>query len=340
MGIPARGDGGEQRRYFRETPDVSVTPVDFLCSTKESDLFLAWNVTKIQGWWKSRACAREFAAMKEAARLLQAAWRKHRNARRIRRKRGRSRNSLHAAAWRIQRCWHSYANRKVFRYYKDLITNTEKLHPSLLLRRINPSEAALADSATGLHIRFRLGGITFPPLLLYKLYTHRPVVDMGSFSPRKYSVSLRRPLTRGRDPRRCFQQPVKQTTEEYVRCENNGWRLVCDTAWMHNADELIHDKMKIFYPSVTARREHKAQESRKKKRAWLNKLYKEGRLAEIAGTAPSGNSGSVEDDNRAIELFLWSLGLNFDSYEAHWSNLATSCVIPSYEFHDGQPCCI
>ncbi|EFJ08458.1 hypothetical protein SELMODRAFT_428997 [Selaginella moellendorffii] len=231
-------------------------------------------------------------------------------------------------------------NRKVFRYYKDLITNTEKLHPSLLLRRINPSEAALADSATGLHIRFRLGGITFPPLLLYKLYTHRPVVDMGSFSPRKYSVSLRRPLTRGRDPRRCFQQPVKQTTEEYVRCENNGWRLVCDTAWMHNADELIHDKMKIFYPSVTARREHKAQESRKKKRAWLNKLYKEGRLAEIAGTAPSGNSGSVEDDNRAIELFLWSLGLNFDSYEAHWSNLATSCVIPSYEFHDGQPCCI
>ncbi|XP_024544508.1 homeobox-DDT domain protein RLT1-like [Selaginella moellendorffii] len=103
MGIPARGDGGEQRRYFRETPDVSVTPVDFLCSTKESDLFLAWNVTKIQGWWKSRARAREFAAMKEAARLLQAAWRKHRNARRIRRKRGRSRNSLHAAAWTIQR---------------------------------------------------------------------------------------------------------------------------------------------------------------------------------------------------------------------------------------------
>ncbi|EFJ15126.1 hypothetical protein SELMODRAFT_422901 [Selaginella moellendorffii] len=202
-------------------------------------------------------------------------------------------------------------NKKIFRYYKDLITNNEKLHPSLLLRRINPSEAALADSATGLHIRFRLGGITFPPLLLYKLYTHRPVVDMGSFSPRKYSVSLRRPLTRGRDPRRCFQQPVKQTTEEYVRCENNGWRLVCDTAWMHNADELIHDKkepLKIFYPSVAARREHKAQESRKKKRAWLNKLYKEGRLAEIAGTATSGNSGSAEDDNRAIELFLWSLG--------------------------------
>jgi hypothetical protein len=38
----------------------------------------------------------------------------------------------------------------------------------------------------GVHIRFRLGGSCFPPILFYKIYTHRPVADIGSFCPRDY----------------------------------------------------------------------------------------------------------------------------------------------------------
>ena len=51
----------------------------------------------------------------------------------------------------------------------------ERGDPKELLRSINPREAQLADAASGIHVRFRLGGTVFPPLVFYKIYTHRPV---------------------------------------------------------------------------------------------------------------------------------------------------------------------
>jgi hypothetical protein len=42
-----------------------------------------------------------------------------------------------------------------------------------------------------MHVRFRLGGATFPPLIFYKIYTHRPVTDMCAFSPRDYVAAGR-----------------------------------------------------------------------------------------------------------------------------------------------------
>lgn len=49
----------------------------------------------------------------------------------------------------------------------------ERGDPRELLRVINPREAALVDAAAGIHVRFRLGGSTFPPLVFYKIFTHR-----------------------------------------------------------------------------------------------------------------------------------------------------------------------
>lgn len=49
----------------------------------------------------------------------------------------------------------------------------ERGDPRLMLRAINPREAALADAAAGIHVRFRLGGSVFPPLVFYKIFTHR-----------------------------------------------------------------------------------------------------------------------------------------------------------------------
>lgn len=36
--------------------------------------------------------------------------------------------------------------------------------------------------------RFRLGGSFFPPLIFYKIFTHRPVADIGAFGPRNYAA--------------------------------------------------------------------------------------------------------------------------------------------------------
>jgi len=79
------------------------------------------------------------------------------------------------AARVIQRAWLGFRNSRIFRYYRDLIHFRERGDPRELLKSINPREAQLADAASGIHVRFRLGGTVFPPLVFYKIYTHRPV---------------------------------------------------------------------------------------------------------------------------------------------------------------------
>ena len=64
--------------------------------------------------------------------------------------------------------------------------HSEKQPPRELLKSINPQEATLFDGATGLHIRFRLGGQSFPPMLFYKIFTHRPISDICAYCPRDY----------------------------------------------------------------------------------------------------------------------------------------------------------
>jgi hypothetical protein len=54
-----------------------------------------------------------------------------------------------------------------------LHTHRERGDPREMLRAINPREAQLADAASGIHVRFRLGGTMFPPLVFYKIFTHR-----------------------------------------------------------------------------------------------------------------------------------------------------------------------
>jgi hypothetical protein len=51
---------------------------------------------------------------------------------------------------------------------------------------MNPQEYALADVASGAHIRFRLGGHKFPPTVYYKVYTHASISDINSFAPRYF----------------------------------------------------------------------------------------------------------------------------------------------------------
>ena len=79
--------------------------------------------------------------------------------------------------------------------------------PKELLKCINPREATLIDPAAGIHIRFRLGGATFPPTVLYKIFTHAPVADVCSLCPRDYvKVKPDRPL------QTCYWFPSRSST--------------------------------------------------------------------------------------------------------------------------------
>ncbi|KAJ3011746.1 hypothetical protein HKX48_006684 [Thoreauomyces humboldtii] len=99
------------------------------------------------------------------------------------------------AARKMQRAWRCYYNRRIYRFHRDLIRFRLRGEPRKLLRFINPQEAALMDASMGIHVRFRLGGTTFPPLIYYKVFVHKSLVDMNAFSPRDYtSQEARRPL--------------------------------------------------------------------------------------------------------------------------------------------------
>jgi len=86
----------------------------------------------------------------------------------------------------IQMMWRSHCNKRVYKYFRDLIVDKLTGAPSDLLRTIIPNESSLLDRAAGVHVRFRLGGSVFPPKVLFKIYTHRPLCDVNAFAPRNY----------------------------------------------------------------------------------------------------------------------------------------------------------
>ncbi|CAM6084495.1 unnamed protein product [Calypogeia fissa] len=213
----------------------------------------------------------------------------------------------------IQRCWRLYLDKLTFKHIRNLIHSYEQEDPKTSLLRINRTEATLVDKATGLHVRFRLNGLCFPPTIVYKVYTHRPVVDMGSFSPRNYTGNSENPA------------------KTYVRCENNGWRPVIGTPAEQTGPKVVlrvPDFGGVFFNSLEERRISKLLAVKKRKRAWLKKLYAEGRAAEFDkpleadnGVEPASPSESELPD---LELMRWSAGLDFDEYERDWYSRAIS----------------
>ena len=68
-------------------------------------------------------------------------------------------NKFIQATIKIQRVWRRYIDLQVSRYYKDLVIFHNSGDPALIMKYINPNEAKLIDSASGIHIKFRLAGV-------------------------------------------------------------------------------------------------------------------------------------------------------------------------------------
>ena len=110
------------------------------------------------------------------------------------------------------------------------------------------------DPFTGAHIKFRLGGLHFPPTIYYKIFVHTPLVDLGAFSPRDYTKEAKQILplflfnkSKGVEPQEVKEivnhlqignPPIMRshasvkckyrTDGWYQRIENNGWRPISD----------------------------------------------------------------------------------------------------------------
>ena len=168
--------------------------------------------------------------------------------------------SVALAASKVQRSWRAHASRQIFAYLRGMIEFRETAgDASQLLRCINPREAQLmADASLSSHVRFRLGGASFPPSIYYKVrcqmhsrtaletqrglshifsqvFTHGAITDVGAFAPRDYTAARKQPWPGSRSstprPDSATDQRKQQTVADkragwYSRVENNGWRLV------------------------------------------------------------------------------------------------------------------
>lgn len=128
----------------------------------------------------------------------------------------------------IQELWRRRKIRKVFLLICELLIELTVTVSSAgeILRWINPLEAELMDRASGSFIRLRLTGQTFPPIIVYKIFTKRPVIDLSS-------TELRLLEFRDGDPPRRRETSEKIIPRfdgnsvggsKYVRVDGNDWR--------------------------------------------------------------------------------------------------------------------
>lgn len=73
---------------------------------------------------------------------------------------------------RIEQWWMYHHNRKIFRVLKQGICAAERTLSYVILKKISPAEAELLkDPSLKPRVRFRFGGYSFPPTVLFKIYT-------------------------------------------------------------------------------------------------------------------------------------------------------------------------
>ncbi|XP_062841839.1 protein MFI [Trichomycterus rosablanca] len=245
------------------------------------------------------------------------------------------------AAKVIQRTWRKHVNVTVFKYLKRLISFRHQGDPQFLLKYVNPIEAKMLDAAAGVFIRFRLGGTSFPPNIYYKIFTHRPIVDLCASSPKDYThAGQKRPVPEQvhngqpliHDDRSCW----------YHRVENNGWRLLSGKISTYG-DPITQDtssRRTEFYHCKLIRRQDVERKKKIRKIEWMKKMYDEGALhaqtenKETALLVESSTQGMIHTaeqlgpggvfDWEVDELIEWTNALNFDEYIKEWKDLAVS----------------
>lgn len=302
--------------------------------------FNDWILLRVQAWarmvpLRSFLKALRSRVLQTAARSLQQKWREYLASGKVKDNSG-GLHKLVRCVLRVQRCWRSFTNRRIFAYLKETLLFREQGDPRELLRCINPREASQFDVAARIHVRFRLGGTLFPPAIYYKIYTHAPVTDVGAFAPRDYTayeqpppIVLHNHARRG-DGRAEMLAAAMHHDGWYRRTENNGWRPVAGDVLGDIETTARSSRPVVWHHDKTIRREAMLLKRKQKKRAWLRQMYSLGKSAGADGAGPPspplggpGADGDL-DDGDLDALLQWSDSLDFDAYHADWLGVATS----------------
>ncbi|GMH32346.1 hypothetical protein BSKO_00180 [Bryopsis sp. KO-2023] len=291
--------------------------------------FKEFAATRIQCAFRGHVWRKEFLTVRGAVVTIQRSWRYY-----IPRR---------DAARKIQNAWRGIRNRRVYEYYRSLIRFREEGDPKILLKCVNPKEAGLVDAAAGVHVRLRLGGETFPPMIYYKIFTHRPIADVCSFGPRNYSQEID-PMPRlsitNLTPRQAASALYSYPEDWYHRNDNNAWRPIAKQILVEDSDIGQgggSDYRKTWCCLSTVRQEQIAKIRKEKKRKWWMKVYQEGKMEE--GKDGGGRLADIPEESE--QLLDWCEHLNFDSYIRDWFALGqtegSEQSIPIPESEDLEP---
>ncbi|KAG8136914.1 hypothetical protein E2320_005459, partial [Naja naja] len=201
------------------------------------------------------------------------------------------------AAHIIQKTWKRWLDMGVFEYYKELIGFKQYGEPSHLMKYIEPREAEFLDAAAGVHIKFRLGGDKFPPSIYYKIFTHRPIVDLCANSPKDYAKIATKP-----NPRKLQKGAANEST-------NNT-------------------KIQEFHHSPRQRKRNMEKRRKTRKIEWLKKMYfgenlqvktENPEAIALIQRATEGLIKSLEKEGidqvmewEVDEMLKWTNALNYD----------------------------
>lgn len=310
--------------------------------------YSSWCAVRIQSVARMRSVRKKYLFNKKlinqvASIIIQTAWRNRQYRNRIANMNALQQNVIHdvfIAAEIIQMCWRTYCNKRVYRYFRDLVTKSLKGAPFDLLRSIIPNEVHCLDRASGVHVRFRLGGKVFPPKIYFKIYTHRPLCDVNAFAPRNY-VKERTPdpdqvLNRSstivpkstkvqalRVGARYFGAVVSTTsttgtTDWYKRDEQNDWRPIASHMFESVASppwyqELSHtSRPKAFHFSKLRREEDLKKARKRRRRQWMVKAYLLSTTAAANSLAAESKKNNTAYDRSNLNYATEKLGLDDD----------------------------
>jgi hypothetical protein len=280
--------------------------------------FQDWAATRVQAAFRMHQCRRRFAYRQffffaVAAHQMQRAWADYRQRRYAATQ---SSTTRQHAAVAMQRAWRSYVNKRVYRYFRDLILFRQKSEPVSLIRALVPQEAELIDQHAGLYVRFRLGGVVSPPIIYYKIFTSHAVTDICSFAPRDYTKSRRH---------RAFGRHVRTDDELkaggagggagggslgatggggavdtwYKRWENNGWRPITSRVLAMSDDDPIvtetRAQVRPYHFSKLVRQIDLTRKRKNQKLQWMQKMYKLNKAVDASNENDSGGGGDGDD---------------------------------------------
>ncbi|ETV82660.1 hypothetical protein H257_05230 [Aphanomyces astaci] len=262
------------------------------------------------------------------------------------------------AVIRIQAAWRCYTNRRIYRYYRDLINFRNSGDPMVMLRAINPSEASLLDASTNAQVRFRLGGSAFPPTIYYKIFTRGAVCDMNAFSPKDYTTARQigprnvniRPSRPGVGVTKIIRvgnayygatQCGTNTGGWYRRWDNNGWRpvtskVIAPTTDIDPITVATANRPRAYHHLRVVRQQQVIRQRKEKKRQWMKQLYMDhlqGKASDnnntdiVAAAEPAIDFDSPDWEAQATDMFNWADKLDFDDYVANWTTLGTTTTV-------------